>query len=779
MKAVQQRLQNIPSAVMRRPSPNGAMALYGLFQDIIEKDEKRIDELVRIVQIIFCARRPLQPRELYVLLDQEYNNPFDPVEAPDEFIKKRVLEISKGLAEVTKSAMPTVQFIHETVTEFLRDGGLKSISKQSVDRDGHEAMKASCLKQIRAPVAEHLELLLDYRCRGDYRNILVHDITQKRQKEFEEQANQKFPFLKYASKNLFVHADEAEAMGVSQIEFLESFPAFVEGWIPVYNLFQRFNTRRYSKQGTTLLYILSDHGCTNLIKSSAKLRQDYARNVKGNEFASPLICAIYNGHLGTAWSLVGLEATCRTQTIAAPPRSHHRYGESLIRVLGRLGDVHLMRKVLQDQYAASRLIELSDFLSCIEAEELVDVFCEVSQSSVPESPSSAYSHNQLQAGQVAQCPLHTNADLVFVRRAIRKDQTMFDLKISETSTMFAFAFNRRWQRLLSLFLEYSPNGQSALDSCLRRAAKDGDINSVKFAHRFNANLESRDEDGRSALHLAVAYYRHDDILGYLLSKKPSCVDARDHKGETALGIAIRASIPANIYERVRSRIRATLLEAGADVNVTTRCICSPREEHQVPLLVMAAINRSSDDFLALASDDRCNLDARDSFGRTALSWCITHLHGSSIFGSEGISGGMFAEAVGPTLLQNPAVDVNSRDNLGRTILEHFIRDPAISSTSYKAFVCDFFRCERLDPNLQTSNNQHPLELIISLHETSPFLDKPVRSPTEDIVQEVLNKRFIWALGLLLGTGKVDIVVQRRCLGNAAPELRSIISDYLP
>lgn len=305
-RAVQQRLREIPEAVKTQPAPNGAMPLYGLFQDNIQKDDKDIDKLVRITQLIFCARRPLHPKQLYVLLYQAYEVPFDASEVSEKILTKHVLEVSKGLAEVTKSEEPTVQFIHETVREFLRGGGLKNISTQSVDRDGNEMIKVSCLNQIRAPVSQHLGLHADYR-RGDhYRNTQVNKVTMAKQREFREQANTKFLFLEYATKNLLFHAEELEAMEVSQIEFLEMFPISV--WVPLYNLFERHNTRRYNGESTPILYILAEHGCDHLIKSSAKSKGQYAQTVTGDVYPSALACAIYNGHLNTAWTLVGLDA---------------------------------------------------------------------------------------------------------------------------------------------------------------------------------------------------------------------------------------------------------------------------------------------------------------------------------------------------------------------------------------------------------------------------------------------------------------------------------------
>ena len=45
-----------------------------------------------------------------------------------DVIKRSILNSSKGLAEITKSKIPSVQFIHESVRDFLlKENGLRDI----------------------------------------------------------------------------------------------------------------------------------------------------------------------------------------------------------------------------------------------------------------------------------------------------------------------------------------------------------------------------------------------------------------------------------------------------------------------------------------------------------------------------------------------------------------------------------------------------------------------------------------------------------------------------
>lgn len=783
LKAVQQRLREIPEAVKNRPAPNGAMPLYGLFQDIVQKDGKNVENLVRITQIIFCARRPLHLKELYVLLHQEYNVPFDSSEISYKILTKQVLEVSKGLAEVTKSAQPTVQFIHETVREFLRDGGLKFISTQSVDRDGHEIMKASCLKQICSLVSEHLKLVAEYRHRGQFRNTQVHQVTHPRQIKFQKQANEKFPFLEYASENVLFHAENAEAMGLSQREFLESFP--IADWVLIYNLFQHYDTKRFSGTTTPMLYILARHGCDHLIRSSAEFRGQYAREVKDNEFPSALACAIHNGHLDTAWTLVGLQAKNRPQEFVSPRRDYDCKESSLIRLLLAVGDVHLMRKVLEDRHAMNDSVIINIDFELVKSAEMIDLFLEFAV--VPEFPSVGFLHGQPRAVEAPR----SNSDLIFIRQALKERPSLLESEAWGGKTMLDYAVRQRLQSLLSLYLEYSNGDQSELDAVLNRGAAEGLLCSVRIAYQSGANLGSQNEDGRTALHLAAGHYARYDCHGsngeatlrYLLALEPSCVNVRDCDGQTALAIAAHFLQSTDLLE--------TFLEAGADANTLIKC--RECETHQLPLLSHIALRGDTVQFQIVASDDQCNLNGRDSFGRTALSWSFAHWHRHKCFGDDAARHYEDVEEIGKQLLQRPAVDVNSRDDSGYTILEHFIRHPYTfrggMERDPQSLVQMFFHSTQLDPNLWMSNNQTPLELIVSLYNTWPPEFSDVysewcilyeashmfrRENTNKRSQQDFNQHLIETLVLLLGTGKVDIDVQRRCAEQAAPELKCII-----
>ncbi|KAJ1325231.1 ankyrin repeat domain-containing protein 50 [Microdochium nivale] len=100
--------------------------LHALLQDILSRDEDNREEMLSCIQWILFAQRQLSPIELYFAIHYSSTSElddglleWDPEEFSTEQVNKFILATSKGLAEVTRSKIPTVQFIHESVNDFL------------------------------------------------------------------------------------------------------------------------------------------------------------------------------------------------------------------------------------------------------------------------------------------------------------------------------------------------------------------------------------------------------------------------------------------------------------------------------------------------------------------------------------------------------------------------------------------------------------------------------------------------------------------------------------
>ncbi|KAK6222683.1 hypothetical protein LQW54_000864 [Pestalotiopsis sp. IQ-011] len=97
--------------------------LHALFNDILTRDTKNRQALLLCIQWVLYAKDPLTPTQLYLAIlsgsDQKSLSKWDSHDHEEADARRYILDKSKGLAEVTKAKIPTVQFIHESVNDFL------------------------------------------------------------------------------------------------------------------------------------------------------------------------------------------------------------------------------------------------------------------------------------------------------------------------------------------------------------------------------------------------------------------------------------------------------------------------------------------------------------------------------------------------------------------------------------------------------------------------------------------------------------------------------------
>lgn len=182
--------------------------LHRLFEDaMLERGSGDNQYLLPTLLWILFAQQPLSPLALYHAVLCTSGNKIDPavfknIPSPSQ-IERFVLDASKGLAEVTKPQVshegPRVQFIHETVREYLQSSGICRLESSVCNNPigiSHDMLKTWCLEYMLrvAPLPRHR-----------------YDIGQ-------------FPFLGYAFTGLVFHAESAQTFGISQASFLETFP---------------------------------------------------------------------------------------------------------------------------------------------------------------------------------------------------------------------------------------------------------------------------------------------------------------------------------------------------------------------------------------------------------------------------------------------------------------------------------------------------------------------------------------------------------------------------
>ena len=205
--ALRKKLQEIPDD------------LNELFHRILTRDRQNMDEMKLCIQWILYSNRPLKPEEIYfaMLSGLEPDKPLQPWdhdEISPEDINLFILSSSKGLAEITKTKAGTVQFIHESVRDFLlKESGSGQIwadVEGNASGLSHNRLKECCFNYTRSELSSSMELP----------EILPQASTSEAA-QLRKKVSLQFPFLKYAIHNMFIHADISQGKGIDQEGFIK------------------------------------------------------------------------------------------------------------------------------------------------------------------------------------------------------------------------------------------------------------------------------------------------------------------------------------------------------------------------------------------------------------------------------------------------------------------------------------------------------------------------------------------------------------------------------
>ncbi|WAO96059.1 Hypothetical protein NCS54_01372000 [Fusarium falciforme] len=292
---LRQRLQDIPGD------------LHELFRDILTRDHHKRGELLLCIQWVLFARQPLKPEQLYFAVlsgvEPEALSVWNPDEITALDIERFILSSSKGLTEVTRSKNSTVQFIHESVRDFLlKENGLKEIWSdfgRNFQGQSHERLKQCCLRYMSIGIAVL-----------NIGNSLPKASSQQAA-EARQSANKEFPFLEYAVRNVLYHADAAEGGGVSQRSFLKTFQ--LADWIKHDNLFEKHDVRRHTPKAS-FLYLLAEHNMGNLISRHPDKLSCF--EVEDERYGPPIFAALATNSREAVCTL--LKAQVETEPLASP-----------------------------------------------------------------------------------------------------------------------------------------------------------------------------------------------------------------------------------------------------------------------------------------------------------------------------------------------------------------------------------------------------------------------------------------------------------------------------
>lgn len=249
--------------ILNTESANGALALRkklseipaklgDLFKSMLTRDQESVGRLRLCILWILCAKRPLSPAEFRHaawagLLAQDLVEPELPINTDEDHGVRLVTTSSKGLAEVTKSTnpeseSPTVQFIHESIRDFLlKEQGLQCLWPDlgfEWEGTGHGMLKRCCATYLDLPETQAVVA-------GREAGVTKVSALAK-----------KYSFLAYASQHILHHSNVATRV-VPQDDFLTHF--FASGGIVKLNRFETDADRKFSYR-VTQLYVLADGG---------------------------------------------------------------------------------------------------------------------------------------------------------------------------------------------------------------------------------------------------------------------------------------------------------------------------------------------------------------------------------------------------------------------------------------------------------------------------------------------------------------------------------------
>jgi hypothetical protein len=252
--------------------------LHDLFQMIVTRDGDNRDQLKACLKWILFASRPLKPPELYFAVqfncDKECSGRWDKEDMDLDEMKAFVRNSSKGLAEITRNRASEVQFIHESVRDFLLGSYGEQWSEEPSNLAGHshDFLKDCCLAQLMSQDVH-----------------LPEDLPKASEAaEFRSSVNLDFPFLEYAVLNLFHHANASQNHGIEQQGFLDNVP--FQRWILFNNALEKYDIRRYT-DSAKMLYIFSEKNLPDLIGIHSD--ENYFE-VSDERYGTPIFAALAN-----------------------------------------------------------------------------------------------------------------------------------------------------------------------------------------------------------------------------------------------------------------------------------------------------------------------------------------------------------------------------------------------------------------------------------------------------------------------------------------------------
>ncbi|KAJ5398344.1 hypothetical protein N7509_006457 [Penicillium cosmopolitanum] len=574
---LRKRLAEIPSS------------LSELFKDILGRNSGNTEALLLCLIWILYAERPLEPNEFYHAIwsglslkglvdDQIPDVTPDTTDNLDNF-RRYVISASKGLAETTNTKKPTVQFIHESVRDFLvKDKGLHELWPEigyDCASPSHETLKQCCSVYLNhVSVRQRLcELPLEY------------DSTV--QLEMSEQ----HPLMKYATQFILYHANLA-AKVYPQDDFLSGFP--MSDWIHLNNMYQQFKIRRYSPSATQF-YIFAERGLSRLIRTIP--RGDPQSFMKPEKYKYPFFAALASGSNDTVAAVLGLPSAVHKgidilQGIDLKNDFKHD-GRTPLSWAARNGHKNIFELLLREEDVDQR--EKTGQTPLMRASEggheaLARILIE----------KGADIHASDQFGLTALHWAARKGNEEVARILIQKGAKL-QARDQDGLTPLYWTLRKGREPVASLLIEEGADVHFRNEdgkTPLHWASKYGRETVARILIEKGADIQAIDQDGRTSLHWAAQ--SDCGALVKLLSQNGADIHSADNDGQTPLHLASQHGCEAAVKVLVWK-------EADADTS---------DENGKTPLHLASANSHAAVAALLILSG--ANINAVDQEGKTSL-----------------------------------------------------------------------------------------------------------------------------------------------------------------
>lgn len=474
IKKIRERLKEIPPK------------LTDLFEMILTRDEENIERLQVCLKWILFATRPLKPQELYFAiqlgLDTDCSSCWDQEDVELDQIKTFVRSSSKGLAEVTRNKGSEVQFIHESVRDFLlgKYEGLWSGASGNFVGHSHKILRNCCLAQLNDSISQDVD---------------IPDPLPQASKaaQLRETITLKFPFLEYSILNILCHANNAQQNAIEQRDFLADFP--LQRWIFLNNTLEKYDVRRYT-ESVSLLYILAEKNLADLIRIHPQRESCF--DVENERYGLPIFAALATGSHEAARTFLEVQAENHPQE----PLLYHLCKQHF--------ENRNKRTELGRNFTFSRQRSVSSYVAERGDEVILTFLCTLGKLDVESRDRSNRTPLLYAAGighdTVVKLLLEKGADL--------------ESKDYRSRTPLSYAAENKHDAIVKLLLEKGANLESKNrygQTPLLYAARIGHDTIVKLLLEKGADLESEDYSSRTPLSYAAAN-KHDAIVKLLLEK---------------------------------------------------------------------------------------------------------------------------------------------------------------------------------------------------------------------------------------------------------------------